>query len=604
MSLGLSQTPYLETWQPEPRHKSAGLAFLLSFFIPGAGQLYCGKIPRGFTTLGFFVGSAVLIFAAETQTARGNGFAVAFVLWIFAFLDAYFTALEINSGVDEQVDSVNPRVAVTLNLLTAGLGYFYLGERTKGIVLFMLLNAIKVLTASTTGFWSGVASLLGITIGLIMGVDAYRLAKGQLRENRGLQPEESAPTAKSASRLPAFIPVALASIAGIGFLGLAIVGLAMRAAGGNAPGIAAVRMPPRARSLHRFLPGSQQALRAEAVNDFLSAVQDIQRIQKKTDRGDDDLIDLGRDIDRISAQLSGGHLDPSDLNVAYFYRGEAGALTNNIRRHHGGSIDLSVAHHALDDFQQVISHFSNTYDLAVSLPNAQYWAGIVERNDLHAEEDAYAYWDKCAQRGHAGCQGIMANAHISGKGGQKIDLQQALDLHTSVFNTGTRARCAGAHSAWSIARINYFTGTRRPGDNELEWLKKSYELMDKLESAENNRSVCQRSAAEVEEFLFRLSKGDRREHLLQDATERLGENSTATRALIDLLSGTTNKAGFEVTLASEPSEDQRCSAYFDALWYAELQKKQSDARDYHRRMSDLGQFFCGTELALSTKFNL
>jgi TM2 domain-containing membrane protein YozV len=84
LSLGLSQTPYLETWQPEPRHKSAGLAFLLSFFIPGAGQLYCGKIPRGFTTLGFFVGGAILTFAAETQTGRGNGLAVAFVLWIFA----------------------------------------------------------------------------------------------------------------------------------------------------------------------------------------------------------------------------------------------------------------------------------------------------------------------------------------------------------------------------------------------------------------------------------------------------------------------------------------------------------------------------------------
>jgi TM2 domain-containing membrane protein YozV len=604
LSLGLSQTPYLETWQPEPRHKSAGLAFLLSFFIPGAGQLYCGKIPRGFTTLGFFVGGAILTFAAETQTGRGNGLAVAFVLWIFAFLDAYFTALEINSGVDEQVDPVNPRVAVTLNLLTAGLGYFYLGQRTKGFVLFLLLNAIKALIAATTGFWSGVASLLAITIGLIMGVDAYRLAKEQLRENRGPQPKEAALTTKSASRLPAFIPVALASIAGIGFLGLAIVGLAMRAAGGNASGTAAVRIPPRARSLHRFAPGSPQALRAEAVDDFLSAVGDIQRIQKKADRGPDDLIDLGRDFDRISAQLSGGHLDPSDLNVAYFYRGEAGALTNNIRRHHGGSIDLSVAHHALDDFQQVISHFSNTYDPVVSLQNAQYWAGIVERNDLHSEADAYAYWDQCAQRGHAGCQVIMADAHISGKGGQKIDLQQALDLHTAVFNTGTRARCAGAYSALSIARINYFTGTRRPGDNELEWLKKSYELMDKLEAAEDNRSACQHSAAEVEEFLYRLSKGHRREHLLQDATERLGQNSTATRALIDLLSGTTDKAGFEATLASEPSKDQRCSAYFDSMWYAELQKKHSDARDYHRRMSELGRFFCGTELALSSKFNL
>lgn len=76
---------------------------------------------------------AILTFAAETQTGRGNGLAVAFVLWIFAFLDAYFTALEINSGGDEQVDPVNPRVAVTLNLLTAGLGYFYLASAQKAL---------------------------------------------------------------------------------------------------------------------------------------------------------------------------------------------------------------------------------------------------------------------------------------------------------------------------------------------------------------------------------------------------------------------------------------------------------------------------------------
>ena len=32
---------------PEPRHKSAGLAFVLSLLVPGVGQLYCDKTGRG-----------------------------------------------------------------------------------------------------------------------------------------------------------------------------------------------------------------------------------------------------------------------------------------------------------------------------------------------------------------------------------------------------------------------------------------------------------------------------------------------------------------------------------------------------------------------------
>jgi hypothetical protein len=54
------------------------------------------------------------------------------VLYVFSFLDAYYVAREINAGMDSLVDSNNPRVATTLNLLTNGFGYWYLGERTKG----------------------------------------------------------------------------------------------------------------------------------------------------------------------------------------------------------------------------------------------------------------------------------------------------------------------------------------------------------------------------------------------------------------------------------------------------------------------------------------
>jgi hypothetical protein len=52
----------------ETRHKSAGLAFLLSLIVPGAGQLYCGKSFRGGLTLGFSFLGLVLAFMRHSES--------------------------------------------------------------------------------------------------------------------------------------------------------------------------------------------------------------------------------------------------------------------------------------------------------------------------------------------------------------------------------------------------------------------------------------------------------------------------------------------------------------------------------------------------------
>lgn len=601
MSLGLSQTPILGSWDPKPSHKSAGLAFVLSLLIPGCGQFYCDKVSRGLTTLGFFVLGITLCFVPAEET-RGVGIFTAFTLWVFAFLDAYFTALEINSGADQQTDTVNPRVAVVLNLLTAGLGYFYLGERTKGMVLFVLVNAVKWLMKATTGFWAGVSSLFAITMALVMAVDGYRLAREQIQQNRAPEPIDSGASPGKPSRLPVFIPVGLAAVAVISLLGMSILGLAMKASFDPRALHARSGYPTSASASRRFAPGSPQARQAAVVDNFLSVIEDVKRIQRKNDRTWEELAQLERDRSSISAALASGGLDTSDLKVAYYYRGETALLMNSIRKREGEDLDLSASQLALDDFNHVISSGGNTYDPAVSVTNAQYWSGAIARNDLHSEDIGYSFWEKCAQKGHPGCMNIMATARITGKGGQKIDLRQALEMHTAVYNTGNRAACSGAYSARTIARIAYFTGVRRPGDDELGWLEKSYTLMDKLETSLNNRSVCHRAGAQVEEFLYRLSRGDRRDQLLQQATERLDESSIATRALIQYLLGATDKTQFEALVESDHFEDHRCTAYFDAMWYAESRKKLSDAQDFHHHLSDIGDYYCATELAFANKF--
>jgi TM2 domain-containing membrane protein YozV len=84
----------------DTRHKSAGLALLLSLILPGAGQLYCGKSFRGGLTLGFSLVGMVLCFMRQQPTLQGEGILLVVVLWVFSFLDAYFTATEINSAQD------------------------------------------------------------------------------------------------------------------------------------------------------------------------------------------------------------------------------------------------------------------------------------------------------------------------------------------------------------------------------------------------------------------------------------------------------------------------------------------------------------------------
>ncbi|MCK5233334.1 MAG: zinc ribbon domain-containing protein [Candidatus Aenigmarchaeota archaeon] len=69
--------------------KSSGLAAVLSFIIPGLGQIYNGQIGKGllFLVLGGLFGllSFILI-----------GIPLLFALWAYAIYDAYTTAEKIN----------------------------------------------------------------------------------------------------------------------------------------------------------------------------------------------------------------------------------------------------------------------------------------------------------------------------------------------------------------------------------------------------------------------------------------------------------------------------------------------------------------------------
>lgn len=609
MSLGLNDDAPIGAFAPEPRHKSAGLAFGLSVLIPGAGQFYCGKTVRGGMTLVLWLLGLVLCFSKISPEMVGLGLGTMMVLWVFSFLDAYFTAIEINRGQDDQVDVTNPRVAVALNLLTAGFGYFYLGERTKGITLFIVMQVSRLVVPRTAGLAGGLISLSLLVVQVLMAVDAYRIAHRQLKEALG---PEAAPVAGAApaTRLPVQVPVALACLLGLGFVVLAVIGLAVGAGRSGKQPITASLKNRRKVEPPQGVVGNYERPDATPISavDLPTAVQNLQQVERRTVRlKKADIPNLQRDARVLSSVLGGRKVDATDAIVAHYFRGVALAMINSVHNREGEEMDTASGRQALADFDKVIAGGAitgRTYVPAVNISNAQYWAGIVARNHLHDEKAAYAYWEQCAGQGHAGCMHNVAGAHITGEGGEKVDFRQALDLHSMVFDSGVRFHCAGALSAMNIAYINYFTGVRRPGDDELEWTRKADGLMDKLEASQSNRNVCQRADSEVDEFLLQLGHGHRDDNILQDALSRLDDDSNTTKAVIQFISGAIDESALNATVQADKSEGAKCSAYFDAMWYAELRNEDAMARRYYQHLVEIGKFHCGQHLVYAGKFKL
>jgi hypothetical protein len=273
-----------------------------------------------------------------------------------------------------------------------------------------------------------------------------------------------------------------------------------------------------------------------------------------------------------------------------------------MREKDGETVDLPATEMALDDFDKVIASDTDILAWGVTVSNAEYLAGLIVHNQIQSDSMEFSYIKKCADKGHAGCLNIMATAHVTGSGGQPVGFIRALDLHNRVFDTGTNFRCAGALSARSIASIVYFTGKRRPGDDELTWVQRSQRLSDEVDRREKKNGTCYGARSRIEEFLYRLAKGDRRNDLLRQATDRLGDDSSVDRATIEYLSGSINENEFEAAVDADKTVTYRCDGYFEGMWYAELMTKPEIAKKYFQRLSDIGQLDCKAELVYAKKF--
>lgn len=80
----------VQSYVPYVRQKDPGVATLLSFFLPGSGQLYNGHIGKGIVFL------MVMFFINLPLMFVGVGFLTGLITWIWAMADAHSSANQIN----------------------------------------------------------------------------------------------------------------------------------------------------------------------------------------------------------------------------------------------------------------------------------------------------------------------------------------------------------------------------------------------------------------------------------------------------------------------------------------------------------------------------
>ncbi len=214
-------------FDPQPVPRSPLVAFILSLVLPGAGQIYCGKISRGIWTLAIFLPALALTVYFSLQIGSADGkvevfswgmlLRITLFLYVFAFLDAFFTAREMTAGTDAFI-AESPRVAAILNLLTRGFGYFYLGQRKLGLTVFLGLMFLQAPLAKTA-----VGNLILELISAAMGVHVYNIVRRTEKEILTTVRLPAAPA--SSTSLPWLVPIGFAVVLAAGYLALSVLGL-------------------------------------------------------------------------------------------------------------------------------------------------------------------------------------------------------------------------------------------------------------------------------------------------------------------------------------------------------------------------------------------
>jgi hypothetical protein len=330
-------------------------------------------------------------------------------------------------------------------------------------------------------------------------------------------------------------------------------------------------------------------------------VDDIrQKLNENLSKDNSAKTDLERDVAALTKLLDSGNLDATDKAAAHYFRASAQTLLNVFRNKDGLTPDAAVNEQCLRDLDSIITAKTDITAWGITSSEVAYTAGTIAWNGLHSPR-TYSYWQLCLDT--VPCMINLASGYTLGWEGVPPDPTKALELDLKAFATGTKYRCAGAYAAQNIARLIYFAGVSYPEDNDpVSWTQKSYALSDLIEAQPNSGDVCGGAGTRMDEFLYRLAKGDRRNNLLTEAVQRFGDKATTGPALAKYLSGTLDATAFQDAVESSKSEFGRCYAYFHAIWYASIIGDTPLVNKFHEPLSKFDHDTCPYFLAYARTF--
>jgi hypothetical protein len=340
--------------------------------------------------------------------------------------------------------------------------------------------------------------------------------------------------------------------------------------------------------------GAASAVTQEQVQQSAS---NIARMHGEVAAGRSKSADPRPDMAVLSEAIRENRLSPQGIAAMHFYRAQGAMLSNHLRRTAGQGVDPTMASGAMSDLDRVIAFGRDIPEMYVSLANAYYYAGNVARLDLNDMNRAMGYWSRCSGMGHAGCQFVVARAYVTGSGGMQPDLKRAVDEHIKIFNTGTKYTCAGTYSALEIGRIAHFGGVRTAEGDEFEWLRRSYELQNRLGAGLKNDHICELARTESIEYLMRLGRGEARTDLLQKAMQHA--ETSEQKVVAAYLLGQAGEDAFQRAVAATTDKDRACDMHFTAMWNAELKRNAPVAAEHRKHMRAMGPDHCQMELALA-----
>ena len=333
---------------------------------------------------------------------------------------------------------------------------------------------------------------------------------------------------------------------------------------------------------------------ADLGDDLKTVAESVKRAKAQWTKGAlPASVSLDSEIGALTKIIEGGKLNEAGQAVALYYRGDANLLVNAARANAGKQPDVDAAREALSDYDRVIKYGKDIPDWGVDVSNAAYYAGWIAQRYLNSLPLAYSYWEKCADMGHSGCLMTVADARVTGAGGVRVDVDQALAMNTQVFNSGNNYGCAGAYAARNNALVIFFTKTKRPAGEALEWLDRSKRLLES--------GSCLRARFDVIEYLMRYSVDDpSRGAQLKLALQRAANE--ADRSVVRYLEKG-DEGAFRAQIARSASKAEKCDLHFIALWNAEVNRNGGLANDHYTAMQAIGPEACGPELAYVKKFN-